>query len=160
MRRHAVKSRDGLYRYKLTRAWGRGPRVCFVMLNPSTADEHRDDRTVIRCVDFAKNWGYGSLVVVNLFAYIATDPDELLDATDPIGPRNDDYILRAHVTSSLTIAAWGMHPSIGDRDQDVSRLLDYELECIDVTKMGAPRHPTRLAGSLVPRPWPLLNRPT
>lgn len=160
MRRRAVKSRDGLYRYKLTRAWAPGPRVCFVMLNPSTADGHKDDRTVIRCVDFARGWGYGSLVVVNLFAYIATDPDNILDAIDPVGPRNDDYILRAHVTSSMTVAAWGVHTSIGDRDTEVSRLLDHELECIDVTRFGAPRHPSRLAGSLVPRPWSLLNQRT
>ena len=46
----------------------------FIGLNPSTADETRDDPTVRRCVGFAKSWGYGALCMTNIFAWRDTDP--------------------------------------------------------------------------------------
>jgi hypothetical protein len=59
--------------------------VCFVLLNPSTADETREDPTVRRCIGFARSLGYGALEVVNLYAYVATDPAELRRAGYPWG---------------------------------------------------------------------------
>lgn len=47
------------------------------MLNPSTADAEIDDPTITRCIGFAKSWGFGGLMVGNLWAYRATDPKEL-----------------------------------------------------------------------------------
>ena len=47
------------------------------MLNPSTADADHDDRTIGRCISFAKREGCGGLIVGNLFQLRATDPDEL-----------------------------------------------------------------------------------
>ncbi|MCL6601225.1 MAG: DUF1643 domain-containing protein, partial [Alicyclobacillus macrosporangiidus] len=44
MNKHAVI--DGPYRYSLVREWEEGrPRVLFIMLNPSTADDAEDDNT-------------------------------------------------------------------------------------------------------------------
>lgn len=78
--RFADISDCGRYRWRLSRRWDDGPQACFVMLNPSTADGLDDDPTVRRCVRFARGWGYGELVVVNLFPYRATDPGELITA--------------------------------------------------------------------------------
>src|SRR5438034_233293 len=122
MKLRAVFSEDGLYRYTLRRSWAKGPRLCFVMLNPSKADDQIDDPTTRCCVRFAKSWGYGSLIAANLFAYIATNPEELLRVEDPVGPDNDVYILRAHIGSTDTVAAWGSHPAIDGRDAEVKRL--------------------------------------
>ena len=67
---HAVLDKTGQYRYWLWRLWDADlPHVCFCMLNPSKADAVTDDPTLRRCINFAKSWGYGSLSVVNLFAY-------------------------------------------------------------------------------------------
>ena len=86
----------GAYRYSLWREWdARAPAVAFVMLNPSTADAARDDPTIRRCASFARSWGYGSLEVVNLFAYRASEPKRLRQTPDPIGPANDDYLVDA-----------------------------------------------------------------
>lgn len=72
MRSHAVLSEDGVYRYRLTREWGENldacKRVCFVMLNPSTADASKDDPTIRKCIGFATRLGFDALEVVNLFA--------------------------------------------------------------------------------------------
>ena len=64
-------SPDRVYRYALYRTWGRDKRrVLFVGLNPSTADESVDDPTIRRCKGFAADWGYGGLIMANLFALL------------------------------------------------------------------------------------------
>jgi hypothetical protein len=64
-----------VYRYELRRVWdAQLGLACWVMLNPSTADANEDDPTIRRCVNFARTWGYGGIVVRNLFALRATDP--------------------------------------------------------------------------------------
>lgn len=99
------------YRYDLTRIWDRNRElVAFCMLNPSTADGAQDDPTIRRCVGFARAWGYGGLVVVNLFALRATDPQSLALAADPIGPSNDQFITQ-HAAGSTVVVAWGANPS-------------------------------------------------
>jgi hypothetical protein len=82
--RTALFSRDRRFRYRLGRRWVEGAAVCFVLLNPSTADEMQDDATVRRCIAFAKAHGFDALEVVNLYAYIATDPADLRRAGYPV----------------------------------------------------------------------------
>lgn len=151
----ATFSPDGRYRYQLLRRWAPGPRVCFVMLNPSTADAESDDPTIRRCMGFARAWGYGGVVVVNLFALRATHPSDLLKVSlaERIGPGNDKWILRAHATSDRTVAAWGDHRAIGERDRDVIRLLGAELNYIAMSNRGRPRHPLYLKGSSPVASW-------
>ena len=61
-------SDDEAYRYLLVRVWAAGPRVVFVMLNPSTATETQNDPTVERCERRARALGFGSFDVTNIFA--------------------------------------------------------------------------------------------
>ncbi|MCL6576102.1 DUF1643 domain-containing protein [Kyrpidia sp.] len=83
----------GPYRYSLTREWDASkPRVVFIMLNPSTADDDQDDNSVKRCIGFAKKWGFGSLEVVNLFAYRTPNPEKLSQVEDPVGMENREHI--------------------------------------------------------------------
>ena len=95
MKSDAVISDCGKYRYRLTRKWGYGRPCGFIMLNPSTADALHDDPTIRRCVGFAKAWGCGALIVVNLFAVRATSPREMMRADDPVGPENKEHVQRA-----------------------------------------------------------------
>lgn len=150
----AVLSEDRLYRYNLTRTWESGPRVTFVMLNPSTADETANDRTLVRCMNFAKNWGFSGLTVVNLYAYRATKPKQLWTISDPVGPENNFHLEEAAASSELLVAAWGGIAK-KSRVREVLSLSGFDrLTCLAVTKSGAPRHPLYLRKTSGPVPWP------
>lgn len=104
MKQDAVIDQTGIYRYSLTRCWDQTlGKVTFILLNPSTADAYEDDPTLRRCIDYASSWGYGSLELVNLFAYRTKDPKILSNAKDPIGPDNDDYIQKAVTNADLVV---------------------------------------------------------
>ena len=146
----------GVYRYSLWREWdARAPAVAFVMLNPSTADAARDDPTIRRCASFARSWGYGSLEVVNLFAYRASEPKRLRQTPDPIGPANDDYLVDAADRVQTVVVAWGVHGTIMDRGLEVFRLLAgrSQLHCLGFTQAGQPRHPLYIRRETVPVPF-------
>lgn len=156
--RGAVVSACGKYRYQLTRAWGDGERCAFVMLNPSTADGAEDDPTIRRCVGFAKRFGFDGLVVVNLFAFRATDPDDMLREPDAIGPDNDTHILAALASAARVFAAWG-----GNNDRIKQRAWAVRLlasrayvkfEALRLSGRGIPCHPLYLPGVLDPVPYP------
>ena len=118
----------GAYRYSLWREWdSRRPIVAFVMLNPSTADTAKDDPTILRCASFARSWGYGSLEVVNLFAYRASEPKRLRQTPDPIGPANDGYLLDAASRAHTLIVGWGVHGGLLDRGSRGSRALGRQV---------------------------------
>ena len=116
IKRDAVFSPDGLYRYALDRWWGSAFGFClFIMLNPSAADAKVDDPTVRRCIGFAREWGFNRLRVINLFSWCATDPAELRSATDPIGTHNDAIIEAEarrvdRLGHATAVCAWGAHP--------------------------------------------------
>ena len=89
----AVLSECKKYRYMLRRVWDRTKPAClFIGLNPSTADATVDDPTIRRCVGFADSWGYGELVVGNLYAFRATKPKDMFNQDDPVGPFNDLWL--------------------------------------------------------------------
>jgi len=151
--RAATFDRTRRYRYRLWRTWApERERLLFLMLNPSTADAEKLDPTVRRCVGYAERWGYGSLEVANLFALRSTDPGELYQALDPIGPENDRHIRDAVRASSAIVAAWGQHGRLRGRDEDVIRLVTglADLHCLRRTKHGLPWHPLYLPGDLRP----------
>lgn len=151
----AIISSCTTYRYRLEREWSKGKRtVCFIMLNPSTADATVDDPTIRRCIGFGKSWGFDRLVVVNLFALRATMPSELRKYMDPIGPHNNGYIIKAVRSAELIACAWGAHPFARERAAFVRILLgSYSLYCLDMTKSGAPKHPLYATGGLQPSLW-------
>jgi hypothetical protein len=155
----AIFSEDQLYRYTLTRSWGEGPRINFIMLNPSTADENYNDPTIERCMRRADSWGFKSLIVTNIFAYRSTDPHKLYEVEDPVGPENDTWIVLAANTSEKIVCAWGAFVSRfrdfrRDRPQKVVELLQgRELTALKVVKCGQPAHPLYVNYSLIPKEW-------
>ncbi len=153
IRRAAVISPCGRYRYHLSRDWvPNGRRAVFVMLNPSTADAERDDPTIRKCTGFADRWGCGGYDVVNLYAYRATKPAELWRAADPIGPDNIEHILAAccppeGVAPVHVVCAWGVHAQESHAAYVVTLLQSYgaSLRALSRTRDGQPGHPLMLS---------------
>lgn len=146
------------YRYALWRKWGMGGTCMFIGLNPSTADARLDDPTIRRCIGFARSWGYGGLIMTNLFAWRATDPRDMMDAEDPVGPDNDITLRTAYRNATITIAAWGVHGTYGGRCNTVRSMLP-RLHYLRMTKSGHPSHPLYLPACLQPGEWITHDQP-
>ena len=149
----AVFSEDRKYRYALKRLPipSKG-FVCFVGLNPSTADEIVDDPTIRKCIKYSLSWGYGGIIMVNLFAFKSKAPLNLYDEEDPIGILNDNFIREASNRACRTIAAWGNHGKHMSRGNQVLAILK-EPFCFGYTKAGEPKHPLYLPDDLKPKPY-------
>lgn len=152
MLRTAVISDCGLYRYSLGRRWNHDPArsryVMWLMLNPSTADGETDDRTIERCIAFSKAWQFDGLMVGNLFAFRATDPNRLYMAQDAVGPMNDKALQDMATGCELIVAAWGGHAYVyPERIRAARAAVGKPMMCLGTTKSGAPRHPLYLKGS-------------
>lgn len=146
------------YRYSLRRVWDRnGPRVMFVMLNPSTATETQNDPTIERCERRARALGFGGFVATNIFAWRDTHPARLRQTSEPVGPANDGSVLQGAAWADMTIAAWGIHGLFCNRGAEVEALLrgaGHRLHHLGLTKAGLPRHPLYVAYARQPEPWP------
>jgi len=149
MDKTAAISACGQYRYRLTRSWDQERGILpIVMLNPSTADAEVDDPTIGRCISFARRDGFGGILVVNLFAFRAPAPDDMMAAADPVGPDNDVVLTSIFGTAAQlgipVLAAWGANGEYNNRADQVGRLalqLGARLVCLGRTAAGHPRHP-------------------
>lgn len=165
----AIISDCGTYRYLLKRHTSdvlpplppehyRG--VLFIMLNPSTADATTNDATIVRCMGFARRWGYERMEVTNLFAYRSTDPANLKigrTRDEAIGPYCNQYILEAAARADLIVCAWGVHGGLYERDVEVVDLLrDYRLHALKSTRWGKPAHPLYMRSDLNPIRFPFV----
>lgn len=141
------------YRYALGRQFKHGVGICvFVMLNPSTADANIDDPTIRRCMNYAHDWGFGRLVVVNIFAWRSTNPKVLKKLADAIGPQNDGVVMREVSKAQRVICAWGAHGDLYRRGRAVLATLQNACrpEHLGLTKSGQPKHPLYLKADAVP----------
>lgn len=153
----AVISPDGVYRWHLWRVvneQGTG-NIGWVMLNPSTADAQKDDATIRRCIQYSRAWGYRRMDVVNLFSYRATDPTQLLQAKDPVGPKTDDWIRVIAMQSARLVLAWGkVSPALAKRSGEVLDLVKMNpLSCLGRNKDGSPKHPLYLPKDAQLKAW-------
>lgn len=154
---------ESIYRYRLTRAWTWAPdnkgQVCWIMLNPSTATGLGDDRTIRRIVKFSDLWGYSSIVVVNLFAWRAAHPSNMIAANrmgqDIVGPDNDGWIEDAIEDASLVVCAWGKNGSLLGRSEKVEKLIRSMCEphALLINSGGSPAHPLYIPGDTKLAKW-------
>jgi hypothetical protein len=157
IRKHAYLSDCGTYRYRLTRHWDKDAApLTFVMLNPSTADADLDDPTIRRCMGFAKREGAGGIVVVNLYAFRATDPRNLPIGGERIGPENEAYLYEAIMGASgrPIVCAWGTKGN-GSFFVQWAKGYGANLMALGITKEGLPKHPLYIASNA-----PLIRYPT
>lgn len=162
-----VFSPDRKYRYLLWRRWSLDPYgaaqapsklfIQFIALNPSTADETKDDPTVRRCIGFAKLWGFSAMCMTNIFAWRDTDPRLMKKATEPVGIENTDWLCRVAQEATMVVCCWGNH---GQHLQRSERLLERfkklnigKLHHLGMTGVMQPKHPLYLSNAVTPVPW-------
>ena len=123
------------------------------MLNPSTANEEDDDRTVSRIRGFSNSLGYGGFIIVNLFAYRTPYPNKLYEVEDPIGKYNDHYIRETLDSNPDVIVAWGNSGGYLDRHEKIFEILEskkIKVKALKWNSSGHPAHPLYLSGDSVP----------
>ncbi len=147
------------YRYRLERQWGEVLHpVLFVMMNPSSADPLRDDRTVAKVQRLARRWGFASLLVGNAFAYRVTDQARLVEVADPVGPDNDMHLCAMAREARLIVMAYGTPAkhALRRRGPEVARMFERMGKRLNVLRLsidGAPWHPLYLPEDSIPLPW-------
>lgn len=160
--RTAVFSPDQAYRYVLQIVWDESrPLMIGLCLNPSKATHLVNDPTVERCCRRAMMLGFGGFVMLNAFAFRATEPADMKAAADPIG-RENDRVLREWFTAAAergwtVMAGWGVHAVHRGRQDQVRDLLvasGVQAMCLGKTRDGAPRHPLYIGYAAPLLPWP------
>lgn len=163
MYRSAKLSDDLMHRWVLERVWNPCPtqRICvFAMLNPSTADADVDDPTVLRCVAFARYWGYDGIRVVNLVSFRATQPEHMYAwfIQQPMAVLDTHAaaayaICAARDTAKVVVAHGRLHDSMRGHMLRTMRKISTvrNLHAIKLNKDGSPAHPLYLKGDLTPR---------
>lgn len=137
------------YRYELRRAWELDlPLLVVCMLNPSTADADKNDPTILALIHFAKLWGYGGLLIVNLCAYRSSSPSDMMTAVNPAGRYNGVYLSHAmeyaRDNGGQMLVAWGNDGAFQRRDEMIcikAKEIGVSLVCLGTTLSGAPKHP-------------------
>lgn len=148
MQKGAIISTDQKFRFSLERIWTTNePLVLFIMLNPSTANHLEDDPTIRRCMGFARSWGYGGLLVGNLFAFRTKDPKKLKEAGFPEGQGNQNVVRGLAKRSEIVVCAWGNDQgSINDHSWLFG--LGRNLHYLELSQNGVPKHPLYLKKEL------------
>jgi hypothetical protein len=153
----AVISKCEKYRYKLTRTWDEDKKkVLFIMLNPSTANHIENDLTTIRCINFAEKWGYGGIMIGNIYPFRAKRPKDLRKWLNEghdydfwkSGYDNEKYVKEMAKQVDMIVCAWGCnHPGIPEWVNNLGDLFYLELCKDNVT----PKHPLgNLSKDLIP----------
>lgn len=128
--------------------------IVWIGLNPSTADENKLDPTLRRIRGYSKAWGYNTFYMLNIFAFRATNPRDMRQTPDPIGPDNDQWMLEMVDKTDRIMCAWGRHGMFQNRqDAVITRLKDRNLYYLEKTHDGIPKHPLYLKADLLPKPF-------
>ena len=139
------------YRYRLWRTLKEGEgTLLWIMHNPSTAAEDKDDPTIRSCCGFADRWGFRRIDVVDLFGWCAVDPRALDFASDPVGIETHHHTAVAIRAATRIVCAWGNLTTTKTRslrNREI-RWLQQELggrqvHCIGTTTTEDPYHPSR-----------------
>lgn len=160
----AVLSDDRAHRYWLVRRWdAERPVLVTCMFNPSTADERVDDPTIVRLCGFARRWGYGGVLVVNLYSLRTPDPAMVKGQEKRAwGDAQPQAIGTAlHIAAEQgtpVLCAWGALASQLDAVPFMESAAGVDLICLGMTNNGSPKHPmargrARVRNDQEPVPW-------
>ena len=131
---------DRKERFSLSRIWDiKQPKLLYIMLNPSIADDKKDDPTIKRLIFFTKKYRYGGFYVANLFTQITPYPKEL-NMDNHSKKKNLKIISELIKKSDSIVYAWG---NLVGEPTELMKLIESPL-CFGTNKNGTPKHPLYL----------------
>lgn len=161
MRRTAVISECGLFRYLLERIWGDEPPLPFCCLNPSRADAEIDDPSATRMMGFSRREKAGGTLLANVHAFRATVPKDMRASIDPFGPDNESYLMMVAAAAAQTgmplVCAWGASGDMlggATKAMQIFRTVGCRTVCFGITSNGMPRHPLYVRADQPFEPYP------
>ena len=127
-------------RYYLKREWDNSKGLLlYLMLNPSIADEKKDDPTIRRLISFTKKFNYGGFLVGNIFTTITPNPKEI-DRSKEISDKNFKELFKLINKVDQIIYAWG---NTVEEPQLLKELV-LNPKCFGKNLNGTPKHPLYL----------------
>lgn len=141
-----LKDGQQTYRYLLKKKWGEGKNTAaIIMLNPSKAGSIKMDQTVMNVTNYLVDNGFSGMSVVNLFSYMATDPEDLKHRKQDYESVNIEYIKEAFKDATIIIVAWTRGEKITEKRRIKSILIEHahKLKCFKDDKGKIMRHPSR-----------------
>ena len=137
----AIFSEDRRYRFALWRIWRPNKTLLMAIgLNPSVAGEVKDDPTITRLMSRAFKAGYGGFLMSNLYAFVSTNPDKLLNNANAVGELTDYYIKEMVELSDRQLCGWGSFKAVAQRADEVFKMLTNPV-CLGFNIDGNPKHP-------------------
>lgn len=128
------------YRFVLWRVWDNSlPKLMFIGLNPSTANEIKPDATITRLIGLVKHFRYGGFYMLNLFTFISAHPLDLLTCENPTFQANEFLNLYAEKSEKI-VFAWGNFKQAKERSKEVINMFPGAY-CLIKNMDGSPRHP-------------------
>ena len=135
------------YRYWLKREWDISKEIgVFIALNPSYATDLKCDQTMCNINNLSIKWGWGGFYILNLFAFMATNRNDMLAADNPVGDENDTHIARICAECKTIILSWGVENPMrvagrANVVKDILKDLNKEVFCLYENIGGGYRHP-------------------
>jgi len=152
-------SSDKKYRWWLFRCWAAHlPLIIWIMMNPSTADHQKNDPTILKVIRYSTKWGYGAVLVLNIYAFRSSKPENLPQKLRAAVGRSNDWWIRTifHYAAKWdvpVICAWGVkHKERGCQVRSIADEAGLPLMCLELALNAEPKHPRFLSEDLHPRP--------
>ena len=140
MLKFAEFSKDKKHRYYLSRKWSENEQVLYVLLNPSKANNIKNDHTINRLITISKNLGYGGFEVVNLYTIINPKRNKLYEKKRKFSEKNKKLIAKLVARHKTIIYGWG---ATENEPNWLSNIVKSPL-CFNINKNGTPKHPLYL----------------
>jgi len=114
--------------------------LLYVLLNPSTADENKEDPTLRRLIQFTMSNDYGGFYLANVYSLIATSPKEVYQSEKRNHPDHKKRVNSVFSKITTVVYAWD------GKESTPLWLKEFQIApyCFGQNKNGTPKHPLYL----------------
>ena len=132
---------DKKYRFALWRIWDEDkPKAMFIGLNPSIANEVKDDATIKKIKKICKYNGLGGFYMLNLYSFVTAYPEKLKGNWEIMDGINNKHLLNYSETSKMIVFCWGNFKEAQEKAYELKHAFSNAY-CLKQNKNGSPKHP-------------------